>query len=453
MIFDDLRDHPRRTGGSQRGKIRPSPIRGKSGARRKAITRFLEVAKTAFLDEASHHASSMSPPQKSVALILPPVPAYSRGLMEGVIEFHSTKRPWILVDLPHWRSGRSPLPAGGVELDGAIIWADRNDRWVEQLVGQGVRVVNCGSAWTGSKGVATVRGDRGDVHQQVLDHFSGLGFSQVSVIGHRLERRPVMKSICDDFTEMARKRGIGARSWSLAGRDNPDESPGRILHAERELALARHLAELPKPAAIYCENDHIAVIVIRVARSLGLRVPQDVAVVGYGENLVARFSAPPLTSILPPARMIGRAAAAMLQDWLTGGSQPPDRIIPGAALMARESSIGISGSVELERVRRRIALHACDGITINDLVAISGKSFKTLVRRYTEAFGIDPLDEIRQLRIARAKQLLRGSDLSVAEIATACGFTSQASFYNYFLRHTAISPSDFRGKRQGGAED
>jgi len=41
----------------------------------------------------------------------------------------------------------------------------------------------------------------------------------------------------------------------------------------------------------------------------------------------------------------------------------------------------------------------------------------------------------------------------VAEIATACGFTSQASFYNYFLRHTAISPSDFRGKRQGGAED
>lgn len=382
--------------------------------------------------------------QKSVALILPPIPAYSRGLTEGVIEFHSTKRPWILVDLPHWRTGRSPLPAGGVQLDGAIIWADRNDRWVEQLVASGVRVVNCGSAWTGAKGVATVRGDRGDVHQQVLDHFSGLGFSHVTVVAHLLEQRPVMKSLCDDFAKMARQRGIASRSWSLAGRDNPDESPRRILHAEKERALARFITELPKPAAIFCENDHIAVIVIRVAGSLGLRVPQDIAVVGYGENLVARFSAPPLTSILPPARMIGRTAAAMLHRWLTGGCAPPDQIIPGATLMPRESSIGISGSVELERVRRRIALHACDGITVNDLVAISGKSFKTLVRRYTEAFGIDPLDEIRQLRIGRAKELLRGSDLSVSEIAAACGFSSQAGFYNYFLRHTSISPSDFR---------
>jgi AraC-like DNA-binding protein len=151
--------------------------------------------------------------------------------------------------------------------------------------------------------------------------------------------------------------------------------------------------------------------------------------------------------------MIGRAAAAMLHQWLTDGSAPPDQIIPGATLMPRESSIGISGSVELERVRRRIALHACDGITVNDLVAISGKSFKTLVRRYTEAFGIDPLDEIRQLRIGRAKQLLRGSDLSVSEIAGICGFSSQAGFYNYFLRHTAVSPSEFRSKRKAPAEE
>lgn len=380
----------------------------------------------------------------SVALILPPIPAYSHGLTEGVIEFHSTKRPWILVDLPHWKSGRSPLPSGGVALDGAIIWADRNDRWVEDLVAAGVRVVNCGSAWTGTPGVATVRGDRRDMDHQVLDHFAGLGFSQVTIIAHRLENRPVMQAICDDFIRMARKRGIGSESWSLGGRDNPDDAPRRILNADKEHALADFLARLQKPAAIYCENDHIAVIVIRVARHLGLRVPEDVAVIGYGENLVARFSAPPLTSVFPPARSIGRLAAVTLAKWLKGDSPSPDQVVSGATLMPRESTIGTSGSVELERVRRRIQQHACDGITINDLVAISGRSFKTLVRRYTEAYGVDPLDEIRRLRIGRAKELLAGSDLSVSEIAAACGFSSQAGFYNYFLRHTSISPSDFR---------
>lgn len=380
----------------------------------------------------------------SVALILPPIPAYSHGLTEGVIEFHSTKRPWILFDLPHWKSGRSPLPSGGVELDGAIIWADRNDRWVEDLVAAGVRVVNCGSAWTGTRGVATVRGDRRDVDHQVLDHFAGLGFSQLTIIAHRLENRPVMQAICDDFIRMARKRGIGSQSWSLGGRDNPDDAPRRILNAEKERALADFLARLQKPAAIYCENDHIAVIVIRVARHLGLRVPEDIAVIGYGENLVARFSAPPLTSVFPPARSIGRTAAVTLAKWLEGGTPAPDHVVSGASLMPRESTIGTSGSVELERVRRRIRLHACDGITINDLVAISGRSFKTLVRRYTEAYGIDPLEEIRQIRIGRAKDLLADSDLSVSEIAGACGFSSQAGFYNYFLRHVSVSPSNFR---------
>lgn len=392
----------------------------------------------------------MAAPHRSVALILPPVPAYSRGLTEGVIEFHATKRPWNLIDLPHWKTGHSPLPSGEVRLDGAIVWADRNDRWVEQLVAGGVRIVSCGSAWAGSgvPGIATVRGDRRDVDRKLVEHFAGLGLTRVAIIGHQLERRPVMKAVCDDFCRMARRHRLGVEVWSLGGRANPDEAPRRLLNAEKETELAEFLSQLPTPSAVYCENDHIAVIVVRVARHLGLRVPEDLAVAGYGENLVARFSTPPLTSVSPPARAIGKAAAQTLEKWLAGETPPPEQVIAGASLVARESTIGTSGSVDLERVRRRIALHACDGITVNDLVAISGKSFKTLVRRYTEAYGIDPLDEIRELRLGRARQLLADGDLSISEIAGSCGFTSQASFYNYFLRHAGCSPSEFRKRER-----
>lgn len=392
----------------------------------------------------------MAAPHRSVALILPPVPAYSRGLTEGVIEFHATKRPWNLIDLPQWRAGRSPLPSGGVRLDGAIVWGDRNDRWVEQLAAGGVRIVNCGSAWVGAgvPGIASIRGDRRDVDCKVLDHFAGLGLSRVAFIGHQLARRPVMQSLCEGFSRMARKRRMGVEVWSLGGRDNPDEAPRRLFNAEKETELAGFLAALPKPFAIYCENDHIAVIVVRVARHIGLRVPEDLAVVGYGENLVARFSSPPLTSVSPPAKAIGRAAAQTLDKWLEGEPPPPDQLINGASLVPRESTIGTSGSVDLERVRRRIALHACDGITVNDLVAISGKSFKTLVRRYSEAYGIDPLDEIRELRLGKARRLLADGELSISEIAGSCGFSSQASFYNYFLRHAGCSPSEFRKRER-----
>jgi AraC-like DNA-binding protein len=73
------------------------------------------------------------------------------------------------------------------------------------------------------------------------------------------------------------------------------------------------------------------------------------------------------------------------------------------------------------------------GITIKDLVTRSGLSIKTFVRRYTEAFGIEPAEELRQLRqlrLGEAKRLLMETDQSVSEIATALGFASQASFYN-----------------------
>lgn len=247
---------------------------------------------------------------------------------------------------------------------------------------------------------------------------------------------------------MARRHGLVMEAWSLGGRDNPDESPRRILNAEKEHELAGFLARLPKPSAVYCENDHVAAIVVRVARHLDLRVPEDLAIAGFGENLVARFSEPPLTSLSPPAKAIGRTAARTLERWLAGEAPPPDQQIAGATLVQRESTIGTAGSVDLERVRRRIALHACDGITVNDLVAISGKSFKTLVRRYAEAYGIDPLDEIRERRMERARQLLSGGDLSISEIAGNCGFSSQAGFYNYFLRHAGCSPSEFRKRER-----
>jgi AraC family transcriptional regulator len=75
---------------------------------------------------------------------------------------------------------------------------------------------------------------------------------------------------------------------------------------------------------------------------------------------------------------------------------------------------------------------------------LSGVSSKTLVRRYEEAYGIDPTEEIRRLRLDQAKRMLRETDQPIAEIAALCGFSSQAGFYNYFMRHTRTCPSEFR---------
>ena len=383
-----------------------------------------------------------------VALILPPVPAYSRELTVGVIECRNAKRPWRLVDLPHLRIRHSPLPHAGVELDGAIIWADRRDRWIEGLVEKGVKVVNCGSDWLGVPGVASVRAQLKETGAMVTAHFKELGFRQLVMVGHLLKKRPGMGRMLEDFAETARKAGMAARIWDIGGQEDPADSPKRLFEPEKERRLAAFLRSLEGPTGIFCENDHVGVIVCRVASLLGLRVPQDIAVIGYGDNLVARFSEPPLTSIAAPAQAIGRVAATTLARWMETGETPAaDQVIGGMTLMARESTVGPSGSLELERVRRRIASQAVRGLTVADLVQLSGFSIKTLVRRYSEAFGIDPAEEIRRIRLDEAKSRLSNTDLPVSEIATSCGFSSQAGFYNYFVRHAGQSPSDFRAER------
>jgi len=95
----------------------------------------------------------------------------------------------------------------------------------------------------------------------------------------------------------------------------------------------------------------------------------------------------------------------------------------------------------LAAIRRYIEENAIRGISINELVERSQVSAKTFNREYWNAFGIKPLDEVNQLRIAQARRLLMENKYSIGEVARRCGFSSQAAFYNYFSRHTGMKPS------------
>jgi LacI family transcriptional regulator len=387
----------------------------------------------------------------TVALIFPPVPSYSRTLAEGVIEQQSLSRRCHMIDLPHLKVGRSPLPFHHDAIDAAIVWADRRDRWIEKLAEEGVKVVNCGSDWMDVPGVATARVDRDVVAKTLVDHIESVGLRRLILIGYLLGKRPGMQRFLEGIAGHARNAGMGTVLWELEGRNNPEDAPRRVLEAEKEHRLRALLKKIPKPAAIFCENDHIGVMVCRVARHAGVRIPEDLAVLGYGDNLIARFSDPPLTSLTPPGRAIGRAAAKLLEKWFAAKSMPPEVVIHEALIAVRESTIGRSGNAGLERVRRFIAKNEDQALSLATLADVAGVSVKTLIRNYTAAFGIDPLEDLRQRRLKRAKRLLEDASVAIAEVAEDCGFASQANFYNYFLRHAGMSPTAYRESRLASA--
>lgn len=388
---------------------------------------------------------NVCPHKPVVALIFPSNSAYSRGLTEGVIDRHFRERDWTIIELPRHSIGTSPLPERPFRLNGAITWAEPRDRFVQDLITQRVPVVNCGMEWGDSPGVMRVHLRQEALHATVIRHFQTLGLRQAVALGHQLDQRPATRAVLASFVKMADAAGIKAWMWDIGGAESPSASPRRLLEFREETELASYLTNLPKPIGVYCCGDHIGYLVGEVANHIGVKVPKDLAIIGIGANTVGSLAHPPLSSVASPAREIGRVAADQLALWLATGTRPANEItVEGAELIERESTVGRSGRAVLEGLRRFIHERAAQGVTLGELAAFARLSPKTLVRHYVEMFGCAPLVEAQQLRVAEARRLLACKDVSVAEAAHRCGFSSPAAFYNYFKRHDGSSPSEHR---------
>lgn len=104
------------------------------------------------------------------------------------------------------------------------------------------------------------------------------------------------------------------------------------------LAAERLLRQQERPRAIICANDLIAIGVIEAAKQQGLRVPQDVAVVGFDDIETAELMSPTLTTIKNPTALIGHACAEALLKRLNGSRSPYVSIVLPTALIPRQSA-------------------------------------------------------------------------------------------------------------------
>ncbi|MET9992196.1 LacI family DNA-binding transcriptional regulator [Streptomyces mutabilis] len=104
-------------------------------------------------------------------------------------------------------------------------------------------------------------------------------------------------------------------------------------------AGAARLLDAPNPPdAIVCANDLIAIGALDVARQRGLDVPGRIAITGYDDIDAAALVSPALTTVLNPAREIGRSAARLLLDRLEGESGPAREIVLAHRIVPRESA-------------------------------------------------------------------------------------------------------------------
>ena len=104
------------------------------------------------------------------------------------------------------------------------------------------------------------------------------------------------------------------------------------------------LAPASPPTAIFAGNDQQAFGLYEAARQRGLRIPQDLSVVGFDDLPVSRWVSPPLTTVRQPLAEMGRAAAQMLGDLIDGLPLRSGRVELSTELIVRESTASPVGA-------------------------------------------------------------------------------------------------------------
>jgi DNA-binding LacI/PurR family transcriptional regulator len=273
-----------------------------------------------------------------IALALPEIDApYFGELARSLIRYAEDKGWTVLIDQTDGEVDREQLVLDGIRgrlIDGLIfspigLGAEELERRRDTvpLVLLGERVYDGPADHVSIDNVAAARVATG--------HLVELGRRRIAAIGD--QPRPQSQ------TAHLRRRGY-EEALTAAGLA---VSPDLIVevdayHRADGAAAARHLMALPEPPdALFCFNDLLALGALRALHEAGMRVPEDVAVVGWDDVEDSRYSTPTLTTISPDKQQIASLAVDFLAARLgSGRSEPPREVTADFTLAVRESTGG-----------------------------------------------------------------------------------------------------------------
>jgi LacI family transcriptional regulator len=211
--------------------------------------------------------------------------------------------------------------------------------------------------------------------------------------------------------------------------------------------LAEWLKGLSKPVGLMTCNDICGGEVLQACTTAGLRVPDEVAVVGVdNDEIMCELFSPPLSSVALDLEKAGYEAARLLDNLMSGHLTGKHVVQVEPVYVVTRQSTGIVASDDpcLAMALRFISEYAGRAISVRDVVERVAVSRRTLERRFIEAIGRSILSEITHSRLERAKKLLLETDLPAHCVGPAAGFGSLKTFNRVFRRETGIPPRRFR---------
>lgn len=372
--------------------------------------------------------------------------------------WHTVLDDWIVETLATSKRGR-PAYDGVVARVGA-----EHGALIDATAKAGIPLVN---VMAGSPFVGTLPGVYPDFDQAGrvrAEHLISRGFSRLAFMAS-MESQPYQLQAAG-FAAAAAAAGCPVTLFDMSTTWG-DTLP---LYRKNLARLRAWMDEWNLPMGLGVSNDNFGRLVAQIVDDRGWRVPEDVAIIGgLNEEKICETSRPTLSSVDMGFERVGYEAGRLLERLMdeadvarrrktrsllgrTGDSPPTESVhvvVPPVGVVARESTDFYAANDELvAQAHAFIAAHCHRPIAVDDVATKLCVSQRTLQKRFTEILRRTVAEEIRRVRLEKAKRELTGSDRSVHEIAVRAGFTCNTRMTEVFKREFGVTPRQYRQQRK-----
>lgn len=341
----------------------------------------------------------------------------------------------------HLRTEPRHRPPKGWHGDGVLVMLDGSKEltdFVRSVRRRGIPVVDLIEDCL-EIDVPRVTGDNAAIGRLAAEHFNSRDFRNAAFFSIRHQHTHDLRVY--GFNEVWRGEPPDLWLWPDAAGKNADDWLKLAKWLEEKL---RHA---PKPLAVFCWNDYDSTHVLSTCRQLGLKVPDEIAILGVDNNpIICEHQSVNLSSIAHDLERVGYLAAATLERLMSGGKLKNEQVrVKPSGVVTREST-------DTFAVYDKELLPAIDCITKNlshplgaaQIAAELGIPRIRLDRLFASRLGRSVGAEIARRRLDKAKKLLAHTDLPLATVAADCGYCHASFFIRTFKKATGLTPVAWR---------
>ncbi len=386
------------------------------------------------------------PDTRKVLLLIESARGFGRDLIKGIASYARFHGPWsIYTYAPFFRSiekNREILNRlQGENIDGVISRQMRDVSILEQM---NIPVIFASTIKPKNVQVPEkfpiIASDNQQIGKLAAEHLINCGFTNFAYCGY--SNIGWSQERFNSFQRALNKKGFKANNYL-------HPSTKKLQHWEHERSiLANWLCSIPKPVGIMTCSDDRSRDLIEASKTIDIRIPEEVAVLGVdNDNLLCEMTNPTLSSIATDTENAGFRAAELLDNLMLGRDK-----LRGQKIIINSTHVEIRHSTDVLVIKDDEVLSAMQYIrdngrqmiVVDDVVKSTCLSRRSLERRFSKTLDRSVNDEICRVRIDHISKMLSETNMTQLQIAHAVGFSSIDNLRRFFHRKKSLTPLEYR---------